>query len=444
MIDSLDRERILSFIEADRKRIVSFAQSLVRIPSTNHPPTGDEKECALFIADRLEKMKLRVDIFTPDEVKKLKEHVGYFPGRDYTDRPNVVGVYKGSKRGKSLFLVAHTDVELPGPKELWEDNDPWSGKVKDGKLFGRGSGDDKSGIVAQITALDEIRRAGYELRGDVILCNVVDEEQGGGNGTLSCIIRGYSADAAINMDGTNLEIQIANLGGSIFEITVKTKEGCNDIHRTLEAMKKAYQAIQDLKKRRKEAFEKTSSVYHDSFAIEETIRVGKFAIGGKETEGALNMGKISGVTYILPGEEKEMVRDFVEHHFKEIVQKDKYEDEEVQFHWWKGRDLLPSLISDEQEIVKTVTRAYKGVTNREPVVGGGVMSDLYLLNLYGSAPALSFGIQGWGRKGATHQPNECVNIDDLITYVKITALTMMDWCGYDKKANTVTVSCKAS
>ena len=41
--------------------------------------------------------------------------------------------------------------------------------------------------------------------------------------------------------------------------------------------------------------------------------------------------------------------------------------------------------------------------------------------------------KGGVRKGGAHQPNECVNIDDLITYVKITALTMMDWCGYNKK-----------
>lgn len=55
-----------------------------------------------------------------------------------------------------MLLIAHTDVTLPGMKELWEDKNPWSGKVKDGKIFGRGSGDDKSGLTAQIMALDEI------------------------------------------------------------------------------------------------------------------------------------------------------------------------------------------------------------------------------------------------------------------------------------------------
>ncbi len=145
-------------------------------------------------------------------------------------------------------------MELPGATELWEDHDPWSGKVKDGKIFGRGSGDDKSGLTAQIMALEAIERAGYQLKGDVILCNVVDEEQGCGNGTLSCIIRGYTADAAIHMDRSNLEIQIANLGGSSFKITVRTEEGYPDIDRTLRATNRIYQAIQFLKEKRKEAF----------------------------------------------------------------------------------------------------------------------------------------------------------------------------------------------
>ncbi len=430
MLSSSDKNKILNFIENDRKRIVGFEQSLIRIPSTNHPPMGDEKECALFIADKLKKMGLKVDVFTPDEVEGLKEHVGYCPGRDYTDRPNVVGVYKGSGGGKSLLLAAHTDVELPGAKELWEDENPWSGKVKDGKIFGRGSGDDKSGLTAQIMALEEIKRAGYQLKGDVILCNVVDEEQGGGNGILSCILKGYSADAAINMDGTDLEIQIANLGGSNFEIMIKTEEGCADIDRALKTTKKVYQAIQDLKEKRKKIFKEVPSIYQDSSFMEETIRVVKLAIGGRETEGMMNVGKISGWIYILPGEEKETVKRFIEEYFKEVVPKDK--DEEVEFRWWRGRDLLPSIISSEEEIVKTMSKAYKEVAGRDPVISGGAMSDLYLLNLYSNMPSFSFGAAGWSRKGGAHQPNEYVNIDDLMTFTKVAALTMMDWCGYEK------------
>ena len=120
---------------------------------------------------------------------------------------------------------------------------------------------------------------------------------------------------------------------------IKTKEGYADIDRTFKTTKKTYQAIQFLKEKRKEAFKEGPYIYQNSPFAEEAIRVVKLAIGGKETDGAMNIGIISGWIYILPGEEKEMVKRSLEEHFKRIVQKDK--SEEIKFHWWKGRDLLP-------------------------------------------------------------------------------------------------------
>jgi len=88
------------------------------------------------------------------------------------------------------------------------------------------------------------------------------------------------------------------------------------------------------------------------------------------------------------------------------------------------------MISSEEEIVKTVARTYEAVVGRELVISGGPMSDLYLLNLYSRMPSLSFGIAGWSRRGGAHQPNEYVSISGLVTFTKVTALVMMDWCGY--------------
>ena len=47
-------------------------------------------------------------------------------------------------------------------------------------------------------------------------------------------------------------------------------------------------------------------------------------------------------------------------------------------------------------------------------------------------PSLTFGVFGWNRKGGAHQPNEYVSIDDLMVSTKLIALTMMDWCGYER------------
>lgn len=63
---------------------------------------------------------------------------------------------------------------------------------------------------------------------------------------------------------------------------------------------------------------------------------------------------------------------------------------------------------------------------------GGVMPDLYLLNLYSNMPALTFGAARWSRKGGAHMVDEYVSIEYLMTLTKVTVLTMMDWCGYEK------------
>ncbi len=87
------------------------------------------------------------------------------------------------------------------------------------------------------------------------------------------------------MDGTDLEIQIANLGGGSFETVIKVEEGCPDISRTLEMMKRVYQVIEDLKKCRKKTFREIPSIYQNNVFAEETIRPVRFVVGSKETYG---------------------------------------------------------------------------------------------------------------------------------------------------------------
>jgi len=61
---------------------------------------------------------------------------------------------------------------------------------------------------------------GLRLCGDVIVQSVVDEE-GGGNGTLACVERGYTADGAIVLEPTDMEIVIAGMGWVFYEVEVE-------------------------------------------------------------------------------------------------------------------------------------------------------------------------------------------------------------------------------
>src|ERR1035437_5424015 len=84
------------------------------------------------------------------------------------------------KHTKSIILLSHMDVVPANPKE-WEVA-PFSGAVKDGKIWGRGSIDDKGPGVIELMAMLAIKRAGILLDRDVLFVATGDEEEGGKNG----------------------------------------------------------------------------------------------------------------------------------------------------------------------------------------------------------------------------------------------------------------------
>ena len=194
-----------------------FLQQMVSIPSV----TGDEGKIQKFLAEYLGKMGLEVDMWESDW-EQLKKHPGYIPvDRGYEGRPNIVATWKGTGGGRSLMFNGHTDVIPVGKGEGWSDN-PWSASIKDGKLYGRGSCDMKSGVASHIMAIENLMAAGVKPKGDVYLDIVIDEEVSG-HGTLDTVIRGYSADAGISGETSGLAVQPACIGRIWFEIEIQGK-----------------------------------------------------------------------------------------------------------------------------------------------------------------------------------------------------------------------------
>ena len=193
-----------------------FLQELVRIPS----PIGQEELVQRVVAGRMRDIGLDVDTFDIDP-KALAHVPGYNASpRPYKGRPCVVGVLKGSGGGRSLILNAHADTAPIESVSAWT-RDPYGAVIEDGKLYGRGAWDDKAGIAEIILVAEALRRAGIRLRGDLILKSVVEDETSG-NGTLACLARGYTADAAIIVDGTWPERYIvSHLGQLWFRIRMR-------------------------------------------------------------------------------------------------------------------------------------------------------------------------------------------------------------------------------
>jgi acetylornithine deacetylase len=118
-------------------------------------------------------------------------------------------------------VSGHIDVVSPEPTGQWQ-HDPWGGEIEDGRMYGRGTLDMKSGLVAGLLAIDAVRRACGPLRGDIVFESVIEEECSG-NGTLAARLHGPRVDAALIPEVSGEDVQIANPGVLWFEVTVTGK-----------------------------------------------------------------------------------------------------------------------------------------------------------------------------------------------------------------------------
>jgi len=127
-------------------------------------------------------------------------------------RPNVVATIGPPNVKPALTIVAHIDTVGAGDMR-----EPFTPRVRDGKMYGRGALDIKSGVAAMCAAAVEIVREGARLARPVIIAGVVDEECNS-IGTEALLRRGHTADAAIVLEPTDLKLVVAHKGYAWFEI----------------------------------------------------------------------------------------------------------------------------------------------------------------------------------------------------------------------------------
>ena len=73
-------EAILHTIDVHKEEIISFTRDLLRIPSVNSPPRGDEKQAQEFLARRFLDLGLEPDLFYLDQLPELEQHAAYQVG----------------------------------------------------------------------------------------------------------------------------------------------------------------------------------------------------------------------------------------------------------------------------------------------------------------------------------------------------------------------------
>jgi len=148
----------LSLIDTDE--LVALTRDLVRIPSVVRPgdPTATEAAVASHVEGWMRSQGFDV------EVQQVA------PGR-----PNVLGAIGEAAAGPTLLLEGHTDVVTEGDPSAWT-HPPFAAELVDGKIYGRGAADMKSGLAAAMIAAAAIKRSGAALAGRLVVGALVDEE----------------------------------------------------------------------------------------------------------------------------------------------------------------------------------------------------------------------------------------------------------------------------
>jgi acetylornithine deacetylase/succinyl-diaminopimelate desuccinylase-like protein len=136
----------------DDSYTIRLSEEMIAIPSV----TGDEEALALYIKEKLESYGMETELNYVAE-----------------GRPNVNGIMRGSKPGKRLDYNAHTDTVPPGDDWI---TDPFKATIKEGKFYGRGACDMKTGIACSLNMLKAVADSGAEFKGELSFSGVVDQE----------------------------------------------------------------------------------------------------------------------------------------------------------------------------------------------------------------------------------------------------------------------------
>lgn len=377
----------------DSKEAIRFLQEMIRLDSTN--PPGNERRVAEWLANRLRKLNLPVQVTSVGE-----------------NRSNLEVRLKGTGR-KTLFFCGHMDTVAPGDLSAWT-YPPFSGTIEGNRLYGRGASDMKSGLAAMVLAIESICREGIALDGDLVLLATAGEE------VDSCGARNYletvgmeGVDAIVIGEPTNEKVVIGHKGALWLEITTigKTAHGSMP-DQGINAIDHMIRLIDQLKR------------FELEWRIEEKT-LGRSSITITQINGGVQTNVIPDrcvihldIRSVPPQTHQELIKE-VERITRELSERQRGFRAQVRMLL----DRNPVLTSPSTEIIQIALKL-KGQTEKD-VHGVPYYTDGSVLNEKSEIPML---IYGPGDEKLAHQPNEWVDLDayiDSISFYKNLAVRFL-------------------
>jgi len=446
-------EKILTKIEERKEELIELLRKVIRIPSL----TGEEGKAQDFLATYLRNLGMEVSMWEPDieQVFNTFPKVAQYPTHwqhdlilpydtlpsygdlitsgkigllNYKNRPNVLGILRGKGGGRSLLLTGHIDTVTVEPRSDWV-HDPFGSEVADGVIYGRGASDMKGGLLASLSAIQSLIEAEVPLKGDVIFGSVVNEEHSG-NGTLSMICKGITADAAIVPEPSENQIFVATPGDVYWQLTIEgiprspgaRWEGKNMVG--VSAVEKLPLAIQSLLKLEEEHNKmKPDSLYGAKNPF--SCVMGEVS-GGTYATVTANRCVLRGCMYFAPGlgSVTEIMDRIREHVVKGTQPDDWFQEHPVKTAFLHHRN--SSKIDKDHPLVRTIRESAQAAGGKHPLVlGSPYCADMDMLVNQGKIPTI---IYGPGTIAHAHKADELISIDEYVSCIKTLALSIYRWC----------------
>ncbi len=424
------KEQIAAEVDRLREPATGFLARLVQFPSL----PGEEQEAQRFFAAKLQELGLEVQVLQ-SSMAELEHHPAFSDdGVSFAERLNVVGTWfaqgshqpaEGERGGRSLILNGHMDVVPIGDATLWK-FPPWGGVVDHGRLYGRGACDMKAGLTAAVFAVQALRNLGFQPAAPVLIESVIGEESGG-VGTLTTLVRGVRADAAILMEPTRLRSCPVHAGALSFRIRIMGRAIHASMKRfgvsAIEKFQQVFQAIQDLDANRHVQYDNRIFEFDDNIA---PISIGLLNAGdwlSTVPETLTAEGRFG----VFPGESTAAARSALANCLAAVTGADPWlREHPPTLEWFEGQ-FEPGQTSLTEPIVHALSAAHGAVMGEHPRVQGVPYgSDLRLFTEHGKLPAVLYGP---GDVAFAHTVEEHVELEEVFACTNVLACLIVEWCG---------------
>jgi acetylornithine deacetylase/succinyl-diaminopimelate desuccinylase-like protein len=210
--------KVLDYIDSNRDRFMDELFEFLRIPSVSAASEhkADTRRAAEWLMERMEDAGLDVSL------------------HDTPGHPIVLGEWRKAPGAPTVLIYGHYDVQPPEPLDLWT-TPAFEPTIRDGRIYARGSVDDKGQLYLHVKAIEAHIKASGALPVNVVVIAEGEEEVGSEN--LMPFIEKHAdrlkADAVVISDSGMFAEGMPTIGASLrglayFEIRVRAARG--DLH----------------------------------------------------------------------------------------------------------------------------------------------------------------------------------------------------------------------